>query len=950
MKFFTNKKFLFKFIAVLCICLTIINFGLTPVAQADDSIVSKIGGVLIDPICSLILVLGDGIMEIIQQSIMGSNATAIFDNTNGVWWETVAKFVGAALVVALAVFVVVITGLTTLPAILLAAAKIATIGVVANILTNGGVLTAVSAVSAAMMGDNIVLPTFTIGPEEIFSGRILLFDPNIFDPEEIFVTTSLGNEMKAEEWNETDDSGNFVNRGNDETADGYFYYDDNGNKIATSTNNAAYDLKNVVAKWYYIIRNIAIIGLMLVLVYVGIRMLLTSIASDKAKYKQMLSDWVIALCLVFLMQYIMVFANSFVDGITNIFSTFANGNLHTAIIQEPKDNLEESIEEISTDYVQEDGNGKKVIAWPTNLMGRIRVQAQQHDGTAEYVGYSLCYFVLVLYTLFFAFTYAKRLLYLLFLTVIAPFVALTYPLDKIRDGQAQAFNMWVKEYFINLIIQPFHLLLYVIFISMAFELAGTNIIYSLVVLGFMIPAEKFLRNMFGFNRASSPGFLAGAAGAAMTISAVQSLAKFAGRGHGGGKSSGGKGDSGSNGGNDNLNIRSADSGNTAQSLMEASVAEDSSGSSEGEGTNPPTTPRGRGPNPPIISPEGGNSSAQQRMLEQYDEGFGTDEYDPAEREAMARDLNANNTGNMYENMSDDEKLRQFMDDTGYTEEEAAELLGIDLGETNRDGEDSNSSDNPPQRRIFEPTDTQPISPAESEQTTGKLKQKKGYIRARAENFAARNFNKKRAGELIKGGLKTATTIGMGATAAGIGVAAGIASGSPGDAFKYGVSGAYAGSSIGQGISNRTGRAVEKQNQLHEETRRTQYGDDEYERRKNDELDKEFKRDKEMRKLYSMQFNNAKGKELDQIMEQATEYRKYGITDNTKIIRAMSLASNPEERAKPQYIAAAKLSQAAKSEKDLESVMKRFGKTKGVTDKQKQDMENRIRMINKETLN
>ena len=100
MKFFTNKKFLFKFIAVLCICLTIINFGLTPVAQADDSIVSKIGGVLIDPICSLILVLGDGIMEIIQQSIMGSNATAIFDNTNGAWWETVAKFVGAALVVA----------------------------------------------------------------------------------------------------------------------------------------------------------------------------------------------------------------------------------------------------------------------------------------------------------------------------------------------------------------------------------------------------------------------------------------------------------------------------------------------------------------------------------------------------------------------------------------------------------------------------------------------------------------------------------------------------------------------------------------------------------------------------------------------------------------------------------------------------------------------------------
>lgn len=42
--------------------------------------------------------------------------------------------------------------------------------------------------------------------------------------------------------------------------------------------------------------------------YVGIRITLSSISSDKAKYKQMLMDWAVALCLVFLMHYIMAFS------------------------------------------------------------------------------------------------------------------------------------------------------------------------------------------------------------------------------------------------------------------------------------------------------------------------------------------------------------------------------------------------------------------------------------------------------------------------------------------------------------------------------------------------------------------------------------------------------------------------------------------------------------------
>ena len=80
-----------------------------------------------------------------------------------------------------------------------------------------------------------------------------------------------------------------------------------------------------------------------------------------------------------------------------------------------------------------------------------------------------------------------------FLTIIAPLVALTYPIDKMNDGKAQAFNAWFKEYIFNLLIQPMHLIIYTVLVGSAMEFASKNIIYVVVCLGFMVPAEKLLR-------------------------------------------------------------------------------------------------------------------------------------------------------------------------------------------------------------------------------------------------------------------------------------------------------------------------------------------------------------------------------------------------------------------------------------------------------------------------
>lgn len=138
-----------------------------------------------------------------------------------------------------------------------------------------------------------------------------------------------------------------------------------------------------------------------------------------------------------------------------------------------------------------------------------------------------------------------------FLTIIAPLVAITYPIDKISDGKAQAFNMWLREYIFNLLIQPMHLILYTILVTSAIKFAAHNIFYVVVAMGFLVPAEKMLRGFFGFEKAKTPGVFGGAAGAALMMSGMNKLMS---KGESSKNNSGG--DSENNGENDeNSDIR-----------------------------------------------------------------------------------------------------------------------------------------------------------------------------------------------------------------------------------------------------------------------------------------------------------------------------------------------------------------------------------------------------------
>ena len=314
----------------------------------------------------------------------------------------------------------------------------------------------------------------------------------------------------------------------------------------------SYQISDFVMSVYNALRIIAAVGMMTVLVYIGIRILISATSPKKAKYKQMLGDWLVGMVLLFTMHFIMYFANVFVDELSK-FLTSINPCLYTQIIEDEKGKIVEALGKAGYNVVErgdagaagstlsegdingkvvytytapnKDGDIKTYVEWNTNLMGalRVRLNYNAYGDTSEYIGYTVMFLVMVLYTIIFLWTYIKRLIYIAFLTLIAPLVALTYPIDKVNDGKAQGFNYWFKEYIFNLLLQPLHLLIYTLLIGGAITFAAQNMIYGLVVLGFVASAEKIIRRMFNFQKSDTPGVFSGARGATLAMSGMKWL-------------------------------------------------------------------------------------------------------------------------------------------------------------------------------------------------------------------------------------------------------------------------------------------------------------------------------------------------------------------------------------------------------------------------------------------
>ncbi len=287
------------------------------------------------------------------------------------------------------------------------------------------------------------------------------------------------------------------------------FFDFNG----LDTNSFIYKFRTSVAYWFYGLRFISSAILLCILIYVGIRMAISTIAEDKAKYKKMLVDWVCSLALIFLLQYLAI-------GIIY---------LNNAIVD-------------SLRAILVDGNTLVNI---TDLMNDLAYTATLGVGFNSLVAV-LIYCGIVAQTIFFFIAYINRMLKVGFLIIISPLISITYSIDKMGDGKAQALNNWLKEFSYTILIQPFHCIMYIALINTAFSLVTNasaitlaslpnllktaefnkfaNGVLAILCLKFVNDGEKVVRKIFGFSDDNSKTSMA--AGAIATVAVLSNAKKI----------------------------------------------------------------------------------------------------------------------------------------------------------------------------------------------------------------------------------------------------------------------------------------------------------------------------------------------------------------------------------------------------------------------------------------
>lgn len=244
---------------------------------------------------------------------------------------------------------------------------------------------------------------------------------------------------------------------------------------SAESSNVILTLRQNIAQWYIAFRNLVIVILLAILIYLGIRMAITSIAEERAEYKRMLFDWFVSFFIVLFIHYFIIIVLKLNDYFVGIFSEYLK-NTSMSSLYENANELAHSVE-----------------------------------FTKGWYG-AIMYIALVWYMIKYSWKYAKRLLSMFILIILSPLVSISYAIDKIKDNRSQALSKWLKEIAFTVLIQSVHALIYTVFMAgiVANITTNSNILESIgtcvflvIAVGFMDKTEDIFENIFGFKSSST---------------------------------------------------------------------------------------------------------------------------------------------------------------------------------------------------------------------------------------------------------------------------------------------------------------------------------------------------------------------------------------------------------------------------------------------------------------
>jgi len=225
-------------------------------------------------------------------------------------------------------------------------------------------------------------------------------------------------------------------------------------------------LKNVVSYWYGVLNGLAVSIYLAMLLYIGVRILLSSTGKANQKYKEMLKSWLVGIIILafypFVMKYVVILNDGFID----------------------------LIDQGDPEAEGETGDTMLVVRNLAESQGNIAL--------------TVVYIIMLVQLIVLLGVYYKRVLMVAFLITIFPIIATLYIWEQ-ANGKSKSLSTWTREYVVVVLTQLIHAVIYVVLIDGAFQAFKTSdnwFIFILSVL-FLFEGEKIIRSIFGLKSSAN---------------------------------------------------------------------------------------------------------------------------------------------------------------------------------------------------------------------------------------------------------------------------------------------------------------------------------------------------------------------------------------------------------------------------------------------------------------
>ena len=285
--------------------------------------------------------------------------------------------------------------------------------------------------------------------------------------------------------------------------------------------------KLIVAQLYNSFHTIALSIFIIAAMLVGIKMAISTIASDKAAAKKALINWIVGILILFLMRLIIAaifeLNEYFVWKISKatdelVFSIDTSVSIKDAIdfLGSPLTKIIKGTISIGT-LIFNGGNSVIRLSGYAGMLGGFAYNAVCGDILA-----AILLFVLMGQTLTLFVAYGKRLMYAIILGVCAPLVVAIDTINKSTKGQSTILTNWFKEFTLIVFMQTFHAILMLVTLNI---LSSILVQYSknptfigiaaIILTTGIVKFEKLYKQIFGI----SDGMLGGLQGSAGKVMA-----------------------------------------------------------------------------------------------------------------------------------------------------------------------------------------------------------------------------------------------------------------------------------------------------------------------------------------------------------------------------------------------------------------------------------------------